>query len=434
MFARSATRCFTQGTNASCSASSSLSCTSSIVRQRASQLLLRPAQQQVCGGSVVGRSAWRNSSRSFCAAAEAPAQESPNPLVLLLATTACSGVALFAGDFALNTIVAANVSEADVKKPFKEGEPRWNQESYMGRVATMRDMVDFRLLFLSMDDVKEAQNLLQDFRDGKVKNDGGEMTAKLWRAKQVVGAVIHPVTGEEMFLPGRLSAFVPVNMPVAAGMLIHGPTSAIAAAFWQWMNQTANAFCNVVNRSGAEIDMKSTAASYSMAVGTSMSIAIASGKAMKAYPTLQKFGPFVPYFAVICASTANMLFSRMDELQNGVAVNDEHGNFVGKSQKAGFQAVTQTLTTRGWISPIPILLLPPMCMTIVKTMIAAPLVVIPLEVSLITGFMYLGVPMAVAICPQTMVMDVKTLEPEFQNLKDPKTGNTITTLYANKGL
>jgi hypothetical protein len=62
--------------------------------------------------------------------------------------------------------------------------------------------------------------------------------------------MVHPVTGETTFMPGRMSAFVPANLPVLCGMLIHGPTGPVAAAFWQWVNQTLNVMCNYVNRSG----------------------------------------------------------------------------------------------------------------------------------------------------------------------------------------
>ena len=65
---------------------------------------------------------------------------------------------------------------------------------------------------------------------------------EFWEAKKIVDAIIHPATGEVMFWPGRMSAFVPVNCPIAAGMLLHGPTGPLAAAFWQWMNQVLAAF------------------------------------------------------------------------------------------------------------------------------------------------------------------------------------------------
>ena len=43
----------------------------------------------------------------------------------------------------------------------------------------------------------------------------GTTDEMLWEAKKIVDAIIHPATGEPMFLPGRMSAFVPMNVPIA---------------------------------------------------------------------------------------------------------------------------------------------------------------------------------------------------------------------------
>ena len=51
-----------------------------------------------------------------------------------------------------------------------------------------------------------------------------------------------------------------------------------------------------------------------------MAIAIGSGKLVAAYKFLQKFGLFIPYVSVISASTANMFFSRMKEVKEGIPV------------------------------------------------------------------------------------------------------------------
>ena len=47
------------------------------------------------------------------------------------------------------------------------------------------------------------------------------------------------LAGEKIFLPGRMAAFVPVNLPVVAGMLLSGPGP--TQLVWQWVNQSVNA-------------------------------------------------------------------------------------------------------------------------------------------------------------------------------------------------
>jgi hypothetical protein len=55
----------------------------------------------------------------------------------------------------------------------------------------------------------------------------------------VVNSSIHPDTGEPVTLPFRMSAFVPTNLIICAGMLAPNP-SLFSIVGWQWANQTLN--------------------------------------------------------------------------------------------------------------------------------------------------------------------------------------------------
>lgn len=315
-------------------------------------------------------------------------------------------------------------------------------DAYLSRVFNMQLLIDPSTSMRDFWDLctggdtgrktlERSQALLASFDPKKTYTDA-ENTA-FWEAKKQVDHRVHPVTGEILFLPGRLSAFIPTNMPVAAGMLIHGPTGPAAAAFWQWMNQSCNAACNYANRSGAEIDTGKILQSYALAVGVSMAMAVIMGKIVKANPFLQTLGLFVPYFSVCCASTANMGFTRMEEMRVGVPVYDGDGNKLGLSPKAGKEGLWQTLYTRGWLTPMPILVFPPIMMIAVRSLVSGFALKTAAEIASITGCMYFALPLTLGIQPQTMVLKAQDLEPEFQNLKD-RNGQPITEIYANKGL
>eukprot|EP00397_Hematodinium_sp_SG-2012_P034346 GEMP01036833.1.p1 GENE.GEMP01036833.1~~GEMP01036833.1.p1 ORF type:complete len:298 (+),score=43.58 GEMP01036833.1:318-1211(+) len=297
----------------------------------------------------------------------------------------------------------------------------------------MCDLTDPLDLLRSKAELEEAKAKLEAF-------DKGDRTCsaeELWKAQKIWKSMTHPVTGEVTFAPGRMCAFVATNTPVAMGMIIHGPTSVAAGAFWQWMNQSINAACNYVNRSGADVDMVKIAQSYGLAVSSSCAIAIGAGKFIAARPALQNLGMLLPYFAVITASTANMVFTRFDELQRGVPVFDPDNKDVGLSRKAGFQGVVQTLVTRAYLGPMAALLIPPVGILVVRK--AAPRMMQNFlfrsvtEASIIAGSIYLTLPVFLAIQPQIMVLPRETLEPEFHNLVD-KNGKEVTQFHANKGL
>lgn len=60
----------------------------------------------------------------------------------------------------------------------------------------------------------------------------------------------HPQTDQVLPVAFRLAAFVPVNIPICAGMLLTQPTL-INTVFWQWANQSYNAGFNYANRNAS---------------------------------------------------------------------------------------------------------------------------------------------------------------------------------------
>lgn len=58
---------------------------------------------------------------------------------------------------------------------------------------------------------------------------------------------------------------------------------------------------------------------------------------------------------------------------------------------------------------------------------------IPVNLSIITACLYIGLGPAIAMFPQIGSIPTSSLEPEFQNLKT-SAGKPVSALYYNKGL
>lgn len=125
---------------------------------------------------------------------------------------------------------------------FNPAGSRYDQSSFQGRLTHFREMTDPRTLLVDDKELQSATTLL----DAYSKGDRSASDADLWNAKRIRDAIIHPVTGEKMFLPGRMSAFVPANTIPTAGMLL--ARTPAQTVFWQWINQSVNVMCNCARR------------------------------------------------------------------------------------------------------------------------------------------------------------------------------------------
>eukprot|EP00933_Yihiella_yeosuensis_P018000 TRINITY_DN14950_c0_g1_i1.p1 TRINITY_DN14950_c0_g1~~TRINITY_DN14950_c0_g1_i1.p1 ORF type:complete len:356 (+),score=60.81 TRINITY_DN14950_c0_g1_i1:44-1111(+) len=305
---------------------------------------------------------------------------------------------------------------------------KYDQSTYIGRLKSTLENVDPRTLLIGADEVKKAQQLLDEFaKTGQVP--AGKTNEDMWNAKTTVDAVIHPVTKEEMFWGGRMSAFVPMNAPIVFLMLNTASTPGVILG--QWLNQSYNVMNNYTNRSSKEVEWAELLKPYAIAVTVSCSIALGARKAVSKFPTLAKLGIFIPYFAVISAGSCNVAFTRMDEWNGrGVCIFSPEGKELGMSVKAGQQAVFKTVSTRSCVLPMPLLLAPPLVMKAVP--FTGP-VATGIEMFVILCCLSIALPCTLAILPQEMELSTDSLEPEYQNLKDSK-GEPITKVFANKGL
>lgn len=317
--------------------------------------------------------------------------------------------------------------------PFVLGGDRYDQSTFEGRLATIQEVIDVRTVLTSDEELARCQARIAEFKTLGRLPEGVDDDA-MWEAQRTVSAIVHGPTGEKMFLPGRMSMFVPMNIPATAGMVM--ARSVPVTLFWQWANQTYNVVNNYVCRAGPEVEMQSLAQSYGLAVTISCGIAVGAGKMLKAFPRLQMFGLIVPYLAVISAGSCNVGFTRMDEIRNGIFVKDKDGKVVGRSVTAGMTAVYLTVTTRSMFIPLFSLIGPPLIMKAVYAtgaVAAGTGVALVLEVGAVAAMLAVGLPFALALQPLEMELDVAKLEPEFQGLTTAD-GAPLRHVYASKGM
>jgi len=319
-------------------------------------------------------------------------------------------------------------------------QPRYDQKTFLGRLKHFLQITDIRTLFISDSELKKHEKNIQDYKERDYPLVPVAEAEKLWYSKHVVDAIIHPQTKEKIPLPFRLSAFVPMNVVIVAGMLAPNPSIG-NVVFWQFINQSYNIALNHSNRNASnEMSVDRIVKSYAGAVAISCSAAVGLSQLVKKSTS---FSPgirtltqkFVPFTAVAIAGVANVFMMRWNEIEEGIVLSDQEGNERGKSKKAGLSALSQVAFSR-CMTALPCLTFPPIIMTVLERtqwLQKNPRLKSPINLVLITSMLFSGLPVAVAIFPQMSSIPVSRLEPKFHNLKDQQ-GNPITTLYFNRGL
>lgn len=294
-------------------------------------------------------------------------------------------------------------------------------------------MINTKNILYTNDQLRELEAFLRRYDKGLEPNASHD---ELRRAATIVNSAIHPDTGEIVPVPFRMSAFVPMNVPIAM-LMLSWPTP-FGLVFSQWLNQSYNTAINYANRNAStEMDNFTLFKTYSFAVGASCALAL--GLRQLTHSSLfAKYGlsmaqKFVPYLAVAGAGAMNCAVMRRDELEKGVDVFDIDGNSLGTSVIAGREAVWQTVVCRV-VLPAPILAIPPVIMSSLKrfSFMRNPRLAMLTEVAVVAGCLGGGLPATLGLFPQKASLDVSKIEPEFRGLTT--NGKPISTVYFNKGL
>ncbi|DAA24831.1 TPA: sideroflexin 5 [Bos taurus] len=242
------------------------------------------------------------------------------------------------------TASAAAASAANASTdapPFQLGKPRFQQTSFFGRFRHFLDIIDPRTLFVTERRLREAVQLLEDYKHGTLHP--GVTNEQLWSAQKIKQAILHPDTNEKIFMPFRMSGYIPFGTPIVVGLLLPNQTLA-STVFWQWLNQSHNACVNYANRNATKPSPASKfIQGYLGAVISAVSIAVGLNvlvqKANKFTPATRLLVQrFVPFPAVASANICNVVLMRYGELEEGIDVLDGDGNLVGSSKIAARHA------------------------------------------------------------------------------------------------
>lgn len=95
--------------------------------------------------------------------------------------------------------------------------PRYSQETYYGRLRHFLSITSPVTLLNTQKDLDEAITLLDAYKRGQADNVDEE---RLWRAKQIRDATLHPQTKEKIVAPARMAAFMPMNIIICYGLML----------------------------------------------------------------------------------------------------------------------------------------------------------------------------------------------------------------------
>ncbi|XP_028315284.1 sideroflexin-5b isoform X1 [Gouania willdenowi] len=325
------------------------------------------------------------------------------------------------------------MAESEACPAFQLGRPRYDQGSFLGRLRHFVDIIDPSTLFVSEKRLKESIKLLDDYKHNSLTP--GVTDCQLWEAQKIKQAIIHPDTGEKIFMPFRMSGYVPFGTPIVIGLLLPNQT-VVSTIIWQWLNQSHNACVNYANRNATKPTPTSKfLQGYVGAVTSAVSIAVGLNvlikKANKLKPTTRMIiQRLVPFPAVASANICNVGLMRHVELSEGIDVMDNNGNVVGSSKIAAKHAIMETAFTRV-VLPMPIFVLPPIIMSYLERLHFLQKhrrLLLPIHSMVCLVTFALSLPVAISLFPQMSQIEVSRLEPEIALASDCK------VVTYNKGL
>ncbi|KAJ3588083.1 hypothetical protein NHX12_011677 [Muraenolepis orangiensis] len=297
---------------------------------------------------------------------------------------------------------------------FQLGRPQHEQDSFLGRLRHFVGIIDPSTLFVSEERLRACVKLLDDFKEDKLPP--GVSDRQLWEAQKVKQAIIHPDTGEKIFMPFRMSGYVPFGTPIVIGLLLPNQT-VVSTIIWQWLNQSHNACVNYANRNATKPTptakfLQGYVGAVTSAVSIAVGLKILIQKANKLKPATRLIiQRLVPFPAVACANICNVGLMRHTELAEGIDVLDSDGHVVGSSRIAAEHAIMETAFTRV-VLPMPIFVL--------RFLQSHRRLLLPIHSLVCLVTFSLSLPLAISLFPQMSQIEASHLEPEITMATDCK--------------
>ncbi|XP_064519254.1 sideroflexin-2 isoform X6 [Pseudopipra pipra] len=220
--------------------------------------------------------------------------------------------------------------------------PRWDQSTFVGRLKHFLNITDPRTVLVPEEELDRAKALVEGCRAGLVPP--GSSQEQLLYAKKLYDSAFHPDSGEKMNLIGRMSFQVPGGMAIT-GFMLQFYRTVPAVVFWQWVNQSFNAFVNYTNRNAASpISLRQIGVAYVTATGAALATAVGLNLYTKRAPPL--LARWVPFAAVAAANCINIPMMRQQEIISGITVTDGDNNELGRSRRAAVKGIAQVVVSR----------------------------------------------------------------------------------------
>ena len=214
------------------------------------------------------------------------------------------------------------------------------------------------------------------------------------KEEYIVKSMVHPETGETIFLPFRMAAVVPTNLALVLGMLTARTPGSII--FWQWLNQSLNVAVNHANANkSTPLSMQELLLGYTTAVASSCSVAIAFNHLAQKRGSALLRGT-APVLATALAGVLNVLMVRRKELEHGIAIYDTDGKMLGHSKEAAHLALSQVSMTRV-LTAVTVLTIPQLIMRRIPPLAKYR---IPIQMAVIGATLQMALPTSLAVFPQ----------------------------------